>query len=398
MTQQFDVIIVGGGIVGAATAWQLSKQSKKLNILLLEKEASPACHQTGRNSGVIHAGVYYPPNSLKARFCKDGLIQTYQFCRDFNVPYEQCGKLVVATNEVEQSRLEQLMQRCDANELVPERLSRKQLKLRVPGLAGEEAIWIKQTGITDYRRITQTMLELAQEKRTTVIFQQEVHSITESSQGVVVDTLAQRFHTKKLLVCGGLESDRLIKSAGFTAGFKIIPFKGEYFRLPDHYSQKVPHLIYPVPDPDLPFLGIHLTRMIDGGITVGPNAVLAMKREGYNRYQLSISDLADMVSYKGFWKLLANYAGAGVTELKNSFWRKGYLAQVQKYWPRVTLEDLKSYPCGIRAQAVDRNGQLIHDFKFVQTDNMLFVGNAPSPAATSAIPIAQHIIKQFNQQ
>lgn len=398
MKPKYDLIIVGAGIVGAASAYKAALTFPNKKILLVEKEQQAASHQTGRNSGVIHAGVYYEPGSLKARYCKAGLRATIAFCQEHKLPFLQCGKLIVATDELEQARLDSLFERCKHNELDIQRLSSQGITRAEPNIVGKEALLVNDTGITDYQKITQTMLTLFAELGGEVCYGQRVNSLQEEGDKVVVKTSELTLVTRFLLNCTGLMSDRLIKMMGLEPGFQIIPFKGEYFRLSSRWDQVVNHLIYPVPDPAMPFLGVHLTRMIDGCVTVGPNAVLAMGREGYGKMQVNSRDLAEMIASKGFWKLLWQHKRSATFEIKNSLSRQGYLQLVQKYCPKISLQDLQPHPSGIRAQAVSSDGQLIHDFKFVESDNSLHVGNAPSPAATSAIPIAENIIAKIKEK
>jgi (S)-2-hydroxyglutarate dehydrogenase len=396
--QNFDLIIIGAGIIGAATAWQLKLQYPAKTILLLEKEAKAALHQTGRNSGVVHAGVYYPPSSLKAQFCKQGLAATQQFCQDYKLPYQQTGKLLVATNALELQRMEALYLRCEQNQLKPQLMDENQLRQCEPNISGEGAILVKDTAITNYTAITTTMLSLFADAGGQVAFAQSVQALDESDQGIVVSTPDRKYKTKQLINCAGLMTDKLSKMIGLEVDFQILPFRGEYFKLPPKYNEIVRHLIYPIPDPELPFLGVHLTRMIDGSVTVGPNAVLAMAREGYGKFDFNLGDVRDMLGFSGFWPLLGKQATYALQELKNSWFKRAYLAQVQKYCPQIVAADLLPHPSGIRAQAVTMQGELIHDFKFLETEHSLHVGNAPSPAATSAIPIALHLINKIREK
>jgi (S)-2-hydroxyglutarate dehydrogenase len=396
--QNFDLIIIGAGIIGAATAWQLKLQYPAKTILLLEKEAKAALHQTGRNSGVVHAGVYYPPSSLKAQFCKQGLAATQQFCQDYKLPYQQTGKLLVATNALELQRMEALYLRCEQNQLKPQLMDENQLRQCEPNISGEGAILVKDTAITNYTAITTTMLSLFADGGGQIAFAQSVQALDESDQGIVVSTPDRKYKTKQLINCAGLMTDKLSKMIGLEVDFQILPFRGEYFKLPPKYNEIVRHLIYPIPDPELPFLGVHLTRMIDGSVTVGPNAVLAMAREGYGKFDFNLGDVRDMLGFSGFWPLLGKQATYALQELKNSWFKRAYLAQVQKYCPQIVAADLLPHPSGIRAQAVTMQGELIHDFKFLETEHSLHVGNAPSPAATSAIPIALHLINKIREK
>ncbi|AWB67200.1 L-2-hydroxyglutarate oxidase [Saccharobesus litoralis] len=392
-----DVIIVGGGIVGAATALQLKQQQPKLKILLLEKEPALAKHQTGRNSGVIHAGVYYQPGSLKAQFCKQGSADIKQFCHQHDIPFNQCGKLIVATNSLELVRLKALAERCQKNQLAYQWLESEELAVREPNITGLAALLITDTAIVDYTLVTQAMMEDFVEWGGEYWLDCKVQNINELSDCVEVFTSQGRFKTRYLICCAGVMADRLAQMAGLELDFQIVPFRGEYYRLDNKHNQVVKHLIYPVPDPDLPFLGIHLTRMIDGTVTVGPNAVLGWKREGYKKFNFSWQDTKQIIGFKGFWKVLGRYYRSAYSELMNTWFKVLYLKQVKKYCPSINKDDLLPYPTGIRAQAVSQDGQLIHDFLFKNTQRTLHVCNAPSPAATSSMPIGRHIISELNK-
>ena len=393
---RYDFIIVGGGIVGAATAWRLLEAFPGRRILLLEKEAQFALHQTGRNSGVIHAGVYYTPGSLKAQFCKAGAAATFAFCREHNLPAERCGKLLVATSALELERMRALAARCVQNGIEYELLDAERLHELEPFIAGLGALRIPATGMTDYAAVCRKMLELFRaaggEARTDV----EVLALQEKTDEVIVTTTAGEFRTHFLTVCAGTMADRLVRMQGLVADFRIVPFRGEYYRLRADETISISHHIYPLPDPGLPFLGIHLTRMIDGGITVGPNAVLAPGREAYFNRQFNLRDIGDMASFSGFWRLLPNYWMQGLREIRNSALPSAYLREAQKYCPSLRLDAFAPHPAGIRAQAVDRQGRLLQDFLFVRSTRSLHVCNAPSPAATSALPIAHHIVEQIS--
>lgn len=390
-----DFIVIGGGILGLATARELQQRYPGKRVLVLEKEAGPAQHQTGHNSGVIHAGVYYKPGSLKARFCKEGNIATKAFCREYGIPFDECGKLLVATNAIELERMQALIGRCAENALPIEVLDAEQLKAREPNITGVGGIFVPSTGIVSYTRICEKMAEQVVAEGGEVRYNVEIRTIRELPDQVELESEQELFVGNFLIACAGLMSDRIVRMLGQTPAFKIIPFRGEYFLLPPQHNRIVNHLIYPIPDPDLPFLGVHLTRMIDGTVTVGPNAVLAFKREGYRKTDFSLGDMAEMLSYPGLLKMLARNLKPGLMEMKNSLFRRGYLEQVRKYCPQLTLADLKPYPAGVRAQAVAKDGSLVDDFLFVNTDRALVVCNAPSPAATSAIPIAAHIVDQI---
>lgn len=387
----YDYIIVGGGIVGVCSAWQLQQRHADKHILLLEKESQFAAHQTGHNSGVIHAGVYYQPGSLKAKFCREGREATIRFCRDHHISYEQCGKLLVATNPKEYVWMQQLFERTKQNQIEAVWLDERQLHSHEPDISGLGAIFVPATGITDYQQVTLKMAELFKACGGEYKLNTAVQALEEKDDRVLVHTSRGDFSTRYLIACTGLMSDRVAKMLGIKTKFQIIPFRGEYYQLRLEKNRSIHHLIYPIPDPDLPFLGVHLTRMIDGSVTVGPNAVLGLKREGYRKTDMSLGDMIEMLMYRGFWKVIQQNYRTGLSEFKDSFFKNGYLGRVRKYSPWVQLSDLDPYPAGVRAQAVAQDGTLIHDFLFENTARTFHVCNAPSPAATSAIPIGNFI-------
>ena len=391
----YDFIIVGGGILGMSTAMQLKQAYPDRRMLLLEKESAPARHQTGHNSGVIHAGVYYTPGSLKARFCLAGNRATVAFCEAHGIPFDTCGKLLVATSELEMQRMRALWERTAANGLEREWLSAGALVEREPNVTGLGGIFVPSSGIVNYAEVTRAMAAEFERMGGEIRFDSEVTGLEERRNEVVVTTTNNHVFTGHYLVtCSGLMADRVIRLLGRDPGFSICPFRGEYYRLPARHNRIVKHLIYPVPNPSMPFLGVHLTRMIDGSVTVGPNAVLAFKREGYRKRDVSLADMAQMFTDPGILKVLGKNLRPGLFEMKNSLHKRGYLALVRQYCPSLTLADLEPYPAGVRAQAVSRDGKLVDDFLFVNTRRTLNVGNAPSPAATSALPIGAHIVEQ----
>ena len=392
--QTYDFIIVGGGIVGVSTALSLIKKHPSKKILLLEKEESFATHQTGHNSGVIHAGVYYEPGSLKAEFCREGLKETIKFCTAHKIPFDQCGKLLVATNDLELERMKKLFERCKANQIDVEILDQKKLNETEPNIVGIGAILVKSTGIVDYKLITKKMSEQFESLGGEFLLNTEVINLKEDKERIQVITSSETISSEYLICCAGLMADRVAKLLDIKIDFQIIPFRGEYYKLKDKHSNLVKHLIYPIPDPNLPFLGVHLTKMIDGSITVGPNAVLGFKREGYKRLNFSIRDSIQFLSFKGFHKVIKKNLKSGLYEMKNSIFKRGYLKEVQKYNPQIKLKDLQPYPAGIRAQAVLEDGTLVHDFLFAESKRSIHVCNAPSPAATSAIPIGKYITEK----
>ncbi|NBF05956.1 L-2-hydroxyglutarate oxidase [Pseudomonas sp. Fl5BN2] len=393
----YDFCIIGGGIVGLATAMEILKRQPGASLVILEKETVLAKHQTGHNSGVIHAGIYYAPGSLKADLCKRGAEATKQFCSEHGIKFEVCGKVLVASNALEIQRMEALYQRSQQNGLKVERLDAEQLRQREPNIVGLGGLFLDATGIVDYREVCDTMARVIRRDGGEICLSQTVTAIQESADSVTVSTHGGSWRAKKLVACAGLQSDRLATLAGISIDHQIIPFRGEYFRLPASKNDIVNHLIYPIPDPELPFLGVHLTRMIDGSVTVGPNAVLGLGRENYQKFSINWRDVAQYASFPGFWKTIWQNLGSGTTEMKNSLFKSGYLEQCRKYCPSLEVDDLLPYEAGIRAQAVMRDGSLVHDFLFAETPRMLHVCNAPSPAATSAIPIGSMIADRIFQ-
>ena len=391
----YDYCIIGGGIVGLATAMALLARRPGASLLILEKEASLGRHQTGHNSGVIHAGIYYAPGSLKADLCKRGAQATKDFCAEHGIAFEVCGKLLVASNDLEVQRMQALYQRSQQNDLKVERLDAAALREREPNIVGKGALFLDATGIVDYQQVCDAMAKVIRQAGGEVRLSTAVRAIQEHADHVAVSADGNSWRAHQLVACAGLQSDRLARLAGVKIDHQIIPFRGEYYRLPASKNQIVNHLIYPIPDPELPFLGVHLTRMIDGSVTVGPNAVLGFGRENYRKFSVNWRDVAEYARFPGFWKTIWNNLGSGTAEMKNSLFKRGYLEQCRKYCPSLQVEDLLPYEAGIRAQAVMRDGTLVHDFLFAETPRMVHVCNAPSPAATSAIPIGQMIAEKI---
>ena len=391
----YDYAVIGGGIVGLSVALNILESESSAKVLILEKEDSLASHQTSHNSGVIHAGIYYDPKSFKAKLCREGLVSTQNFCDEHNIPYETCGKLIVATNALEEKRINDLFDRAKANRIYLKKINRKQLIDIEPHITGTKALLSPKTGLVDYKKIALKMAEVIQKKDANIVFDSNVKKIKETSSHVEILDQNQEWLTKKLIVCGGLQADRLANIAGLKTNFKIIPFRGEYFKLPSSKNNIVKHHIYPAPDPTLPFLGVHLTKMIDGSVTLGPNAVLGFSREGYAKGSLNIGDTSSFLAYPAFWKLLWMHRHHAFHEMKTSLSRSIYLNDCQKYCPELKLSDLLPYRAGIRAQVVKDNGKIEHDFLFGETSRMLHVFNAPSPAATAAIPIGRMIVSKL---
>jgi L-2-hydroxyglutarate oxidase len=395
MTTQYDVAIIGGGIVGLATAMELLRVSPNRSVVIIEKEASVGRHQTGHNSGVIHSGLYYAPGSLKAQLCREGCRATKAFCDEESLEYEACGKLIVANSVSQLANLNALHERALANEVSVKRLDADELKELEPNIAGDRALLVPDAGIVDYREVCEAMVARLGRAGAELRISAEVRAIRESANAVEIDTNAGKITARAAVACAGLQSDRIAKLSGLDSDIRIIPFRGEYYSLPPALGGLIKHLIYPVPDPGLPFLGIHLTRTIGGAITVGPNAVFGFSREGYPKFSFSFADAIESFSFSGTWCLLLRHWRSAATELRRSLSRKAYLTECQRYCPSLSIADLMPWPAGIRAQAVRRDGTLVDDFAFANTRRMLHVLNAPSPAATSAIPIGRFIVGRF---
>lgn len=391
----YDYCIVGAGIIGISTAYQLINKYPKAKIVLIEKEKQVAIHQTGRNSGVVHAGIYYKSGSLKSSFCIQGLRETYQFAEQHSIPFKKIGKFIVATNDQESSVLEKLYQN-RKDELNLKLLSKGQVLSIEPNLRSSMAILSPETGIIDWQKFAQTVLKIAIGRGIKLLMNADVTHIDESSNYVEIKTLndVKKIRTKKLICCAGLQSDRLMKLSGLQSDVRIIPFKGTYFYLNKDKSNLFKKLIYPTPNLDTPFLGIHFTKHINGSMSVGPSASLSFTREGYKGVQLNVKDTLDTFFYKGFWKFLINQKKFIVSEAMIAFSKKLYLEQCKKFYDGLSLSDIHYSKCGIRAQAVDRDGSFVHDFLFAKTEKILHVLNAPSPAATSCFPIADYILKK----
>lgn len=390
-TTHYDFLIIGAGIIGASLAAEITQRKPKARILVLEKEKQAAYHQTGRNSGVVHSGVYYTPGSLKARFCQEGMIQLKALCQQHAIPYEQRGKLLVATTEQEEARLAALEERAEKNAVTVERLNQQQLHAMEPAITGQAALFIPSTAITDYAQVTRTLLAKVENGGGTVQFNAPFTSLRRVGLAYHVQTPSGAVTAEQIISCAGLESDRVTRLLGMTPDVRIVPFRGEYFVLPAHLSRIVHRLIYPVPDPSLPFLGIHLTPATDGSITVGPNAVLALAREKYGRFSININDAYSALGYSGLWKMLAKHPSATFNELRSSLFKSVYLKAVQKYCPQIQISDLQTYRSANRAQAVLPDGTLVDDFLIKSTDGITTILNAPSPAATCCLPIAKKI-------
>jgi L-2-hydroxyglutarate oxidase len=394
----FDLAVIGGGIIGLSTAMQMTERFPGISVAVLEKEPALARHQTGRNSGVIHAGVYYQPGSLKAQFCREGVEATTRFCRDQGIAYEQCGKLLVATEPAELPRMEALYERARANGIDVERLDKAEIARREPRIRGLGGLFVKTTGIVDYARVAKAMAGVVAARGGAILTSSEVAHIEQAPASVTLEVGKDRIRARYVIAAAGLQADRIARLCGVDVDFRIVPFRGEYYRLGSDKDQIVNHLIYPIPDPELPFLGVHLTRMIGGYVTVGPNAVLAFAREGYGFGTVSLRDLREMAAFRGFRRVIRDNLKSGALEMANSLLKSRYLALCRRYCPELELSDLSPYRAGVRAQAVLEDGTMVHDFLIGETERTIHVLNAPSPAATSSIPIGRHITRLAEQK
>ena len=392
--QRFDVVVIGGGIVGLATALQFGRAFPKLRLLLVEKEDRVARHQSGHNSGVIHSGIYYKPGSLKAKLCVEGAAEMQAFCREHAIPVEICGKIIVATSAEEIPRLQGLMERGQANGIAGlKMLDKAQAREIEPHCGGVAWLHVPGTGITDYVAVCAKYAELIGAQGGSVSVGTEVKGIARSNGETVVETSRGSIGTKYLINCAGLHSDRVSRLAGEKTEVTIVPFRGEYYDLVPAREHLVRGLIYPVPDLRFPFLGVHFTRRVGGGVDAGPNAVLAFKREGYKRTDFSLQDAANTFAYGGFWHMAAKYWRSGAGEFYRSFHKPAFVRALQTLLPDVVSSDLVADGSGVRATAVARDGSLVDDFQLVCSQNMLHVWNVVSPAATASLPIGREIVR-----
>jgi len=388
------VIVVGGGIVGLAAAYRLGERFPGARIILLEKESAVGRHQTGHNSGVLHCGLYYQPGSVKARLAVQGIRQMTAFCAENSIPHEVCGKLVVAADESELPRLKNLLERGTANGLEGLRWLRREEMLEIePHVGGVAALRVPQEGIVDYPRVCEVLARKLEERGARVVTRARVTALRQSKGEWIAETTAGAFTGDFLITCAGLYSDRVPALAGEPRQTRVLPFRGEYYKLRPERQYLVSHLIYPVPDPRFPFLGVHFTRLIHGGIEAGPNAVLAFAREGYRKTDVSLPDLADALSYPGFWRFLRKYPSMAWFELRRSFSRDLFCRTLQRLVPEIRPGDLATGGSGVRAQAISPAGDLVQDFQFIARPNALHVVNAPSPAATASLAIGAEIVR-----
>jgi L-2-hydroxyglutarate oxidase LhgO len=391
------VAVIGGGIVGLATGYQLLRKYPDCRLLLLEKEAGPGRHQTGHNSGVLHCGLYYKPGSIKARLAVQGIRRMTEFCVEHDVPFEQCGKVVVATGEEELPRLRSLLERGKANGLEGLRwLGPEEIREIEPHAAGIAAIRVPQEGIVDFPAVAEALVKEIRARGGDVRFSSEVTQLREDSEWHI-ETRSGEHSADYLINCAGLHCDRVSRLAGTRDATRIVPFRGEYFKLREGREGLVRNLIYPVPDPKFPFLGVHFTRMIHGGVEAGPNAVLAFAREGYRMSDISFRDMMDTLTYRGFWRFLVRYPRMCSEEFWRSLNKPLFCRSLQRLVPELQMSDLVEGGSGVRAQALSPTGELVQDFHFIQQPKALHVLNAPSPAATAALAIAEDVISRAGE-
>ena len=391
--QQYQVAIIGGGIVGLATALRLTERHPDCRVVVLEKEQQLAQHQTGHNSGVIHSGIYYAPGSSKARFCTAGVGLLTQFCEENGIEFDQCGKVIVATSESEFGRMNTLYERGIANgvegleEIGPERL--KEIE---PHAFGLKALWVPVTGIVDYKTVANTYADKIRAAGGEVVTGAAVQGIQETQGSMVLETTQGDVKADNLINCAGLAADRVARMMGIKPSVRIIPFRGEYYTLKPERSDLVKGLIYPVPNPALPFLGVHFTRRINGEVEAGPNAVLAFAREGYTKTTFKLNEFMDTLSYGGFWSMARRFWKVGIGEMHRSFSKSVFVKDLRRLLPDITPDDVESGGAGVRAQAVNRDGSLVDDFRIEETRGAIHVLNAPSPGATSSLAIGSYIV------
>jgi (S)-2-hydroxyglutarate dehydrogenase len=394
----YDIAVVGGGIVGLATVRALKRHFPDWKIIVLEKEAVWGYHQTGHNSGVIHSGIYYKPGSLKAKLTRAGNQEMVAFCEDHDIPFEICGKLIVATEPEELPLMENLLERGQANGLTLKKVSRDEIREIEPHVRGLAGIHVPATGIVDYKAVCSSLAEDAKNQGTEMRLSTEVLAIQETESAVVLETRHESISAKYMINCGGLHSDRIAQMTIQNSNLRIVPFRGEYYEIKRDRRHLVKNLIYPVPNPLFPFLGVHFTRMVNGSVEAGPNAVLSLKREGYHKTDISLRDFTDVIGYKGFWRLASKYWRYGSKEMIRSFIKVSFVRSLQRLIPEIESKDLVPAPAGVRAQALRPDGSLVDDFYFLTGKRALHVCNAPSPAATASLQIGQLVVEKLVEQ
>lgn len=391
----YDFAIVGGGIVGLSTGMELTRRYPKAKILVLEKEDHWAVHQTGHNSGVIHSGIYYKPGSFKAKFAREGSRSMVEFCQKHGIEHDICGKVIVATKKEELPLLDNLFQRGLDNGLAITKIGPEGLRDIEPHVHGLAAIRVPMAGIVNYKQVSETFASIIESSGGELRLSTRVERMMETNNGVEIETNRGSFQAAYIINCAGLHSDRVAKSGGMNTDMKIVPFRGEYYELKSEKRYLVKHLIYPVPNPAFPFLGVHYTRMIGGHVEAGPNAVLAFKREGYQKTDFNLKDLAEVLAYPGFWKIASKYWREGMDEYIRSFSKASFVRSLQELIPEIQADDLEPAPAGIRAQALKSDGTLVDDFHIISGKNSIHVCNAPSPAATASIQIGKAVVDRI---
>ncbi|MDN4526433.1 L-2-hydroxyglutarate oxidase [Fictibacillus fluitans] len=391
----YDFIIVGGGIVGLSVGMALYERFEHAKVLLIEKEPQVALHQTGHNSGVIHSGIYYKPGSFKAQFAREGSQSMTAFCKKHNIEHDICGKVIVATKKEELNLLNNLYERSTENQLKTRLIDQDELMEIEPHVNGLAAIHVPVAGIVNYKQVSEKFAEIIQNHGGTIQLGTKVEKVTEAKDEVMVETDKGTFRARLMINCAGLHSDRVAMASGYKTDMKIVPFRGEYYKLKPEKRHLVKNLIYPVPNPDFPFLGVHFTRMIGGEVEAGPNAVLSFKREGYRKTDFSVKDFAEVMGYSGFWKLASRYMKEGMNEMARSFSKARFVESLQTLIPEIQESDLVPAPAGVRAQALTSDGKLVDDFHIIAGKQTIHVCNAPSPAATASIEIGKEVVSRI---
>lgn len=394
----YDFAVVGGGIVGLSTGMALYQRFPNAKVVIIEKESAVAEHQTGHNSGVIHSGIYYKPGSFKARFARQGSKSMTEFCQTHGIDHDICGKVIVATKQEELPLLENLYQRGLQNELAIQKIGVDELKEIEPHVNGLGAIRVPQAGIVNYRQVSEKFAEMIQKQGGDIRLNTKVEKMHEESDRVTIETNRGTLSSRMVINCAGLHSDRVAAATGYKTDMKILPFRGEYYKLVPEKRYLVKHLIYPVPNPKFPFLGVHFTRMISGEVDAGPNAVLSFKREGYKKTDFSAKDLMESLSFPGLWKMAGKFAKEGLDEYVRSFSKKQFTKSLQELIPEIQEADLIPAPAGVRAQALRSDGNMVDDFHIIMGKRTIHVCNAPSPAATASIEIGKEVVNRIPEQ
>ncbi|PLS14587.1 L-2-hydroxyglutarate oxidase [Bacillus sp. M6-12] len=394
----YDFLIIGGGIVGLSTGIALYQRFPNAKVIIVEKESQIAMHQTGHNSGVIHSGIYYKPGSYKAKFARKGSQSMVSFCKEYGIDHDICGKVIVATKKEEIPLLENLYTRGIQNELCIRMINKEEVNEIEPHVNALAAIHVPQAGIVDYRQVSQKFAEIFLKYEGIIELGTKVEKIYENDDTVVIETNNKTLQARTVINCAGLHSDRIAATAGYKTDMKIIPFRGEYYKLRPEKRDLVKNLIYPVPNPKFPFLGVHFTRMINGEVDAGPNAVLSFKREGYKKTDFNPTDLLEVLSYRGFWKLASKFMKEGLDEYIRSFSKTQFTKSLQEIIPNIKEDDLVPAPAGVRAQALKVDGTMVDDFHIIMGKRTIHVCNAPSPAATASIEIGKEIVNRIPEQ